>query len=499
MNIIFYVMDCLRADHVHALGGKRDSTPTLDRLAREGVAFSHCYSQSGWTAPSAATMFSGQHPSKTGIHKMRDGLNPALPWLPEMLAQNSFRTVGFSSMYQVSKLRGFDRGFESMFDLFMDAEIMETCRARGQASRGDHYCLPLSEDLHKRALAWLDEHQKSERAYDPFYWMIWSTDTHEPFRHPPEFNKDADAGYRGPVTGGGRPFAQVRNSRDKQHLIDLYDGALRYQDAKLGELVTELEKRGILDDTLLIVVGDHGEMFWEHGLAGHGKFPWEEELRVPCIMRFPQALPQGKVYDTLMQMIDLPPTIADLAGLPTESRFAGKSLRPIFEGSATEVHDHIVLEVPFPFDRAERARVVITRDRWKYVEYSPPAFSRRLKKVIKEHGRALTVIARPGTLGMLYGHHFRKGALGLFKAAYVEPWFFLFGATTKRLFDLKTDPGENRDLAGTQSSRVSELAARLTAIDATTGGGGKATAVMSAAEQEKKIEEHLRELGYVED
>lgn len=142
MNVLFYVMDCLRADHVSALGYGRRTTPNLDRLAAEGVAFSRCYAQSGWTAPSAATMFSGQIPSRTGIHKMRDALNPDMPWLPEMLQHNGFVTVGFSSMYQVSRLRGFHRGFTDFFDLFMDPQMMEVCRARDIDARGDHYCLP---------------------------------------------------------------------------------------------------------------------------------------------------------------------------------------------------------------------------------------------------------------------------------------------------------------------------------------------------------------------
>ncbi|MCC6575684.1 MAG: sulfatase [Planctomycetes bacterium] len=493
MNVIFYVMDCLRADHVHALGYSRETTPVLDRLAREGVAFRNCYAQSGWTAPSAATMFSGQHPSRTGIHKMRDALNADLPWLPTALKDNGFSTVGFSSMYQVSKLRGFDRGFTDFFDLFLDEEMKQRCAARDQDARGAHYCLPLSEDLHYRAIKWLDARGDS---YDPFFWLVWSIDTHEPFRHPEKHNTDADPAYRGGVTGRGRPFAQVKNERDKQHLIDIYDGALRYQDEKLGELVAELEKRDLLDDTLLVVVGDHGEMFWEHGLAGHGKFPWQEELRVPLIMRCPQALPQGKVYGAMVQMIDVAPTILDICGLPAEPRFKGKSLRPLFDG-ASDLHEAIVLEVPFPFDRAERARVVIDKDGFKFVEYTPPGFGRRVKKLLKEYGRLWLSLLRPGTIPLLYGHHFRKGISGLLKAACIDPWIMLLGIPTRRLFDLKTDPTERR--GAYNAAKQAELRGYLDALDRGEAVGAKSLAGASAAEQEKKIEEHLKQLGYVEE
>jgi arylsulfatase A-like enzyme len=208
--------------------------------------------------------------------------------------------------------------------------------------------------------------------------LIWSIDTHEPFRQPDTYNKEADPAYRGPMDGRGRPFSRVRNRRDLRQLEDLYDGSLRYQDEKLGELVADLEKRGILDETLIIVVGDHGEMFFEHGLAGHGKFPWEEEIRVPLIMRCPQVLPQGTVYEALTQLIDIAPTVLDVCGQEPEKRFRGRSLRPLWEETRTQIHDALVIVVPFPFHREEHARVVRTPD-WTYIEYHPPAFPQRVR------------------------------------------------------------------------------------------------------------------------
>lgn len=496
MNVILYVMDCLRADRIHGLGYARDCTPNLDRLCREGIAFTNAYTQAGWTAPSAASIFSGQHPSRTGIHKMRDSLNPDMPWLPETLKAQGFQTVAFSAVYQVSKLRGFDRGFDFFEDTFKDPETIQRCRDRGQDSRGDDYCLPLSEDLHVKALRWLDARGDS---YDPFAMLVWSIDTHEPFRQPDSYNRDADPKYSGPVDGRGRPFSRVRNKRDLQQLIDLYDGSLRYQDEKLGEFIAELEKRNLLEDTLLIVCGDHGEMFFEHGIAGHGKFPWEEEMRVPLIMRCPQVLPQGKQFEALVQLIDIAPTVLDLCGLEPEKGFRGKSLRPVWEEQVKELHEAIVVEVPYPFHREENARVVRTRD-WKYIEYTPPPFSVRLKKYFKEVGRGLSVIVRPGVFPILYGHHFRKGLLGLLKAAYVEPWMFLAGVPTRRLFYLKRDPGELRDVRGAEAETAAKLRAFLAALDqvakAKATGDGKAT---DAQSEEAKIEAHLKELGYVED
>lgn len=497
MNVILYVMDCLRADRIHALGYKHDCTPNLDRMCSEGVAFTTAYAQSGWTAPSGASIFSGQHPSRTGIHKMRDALNTDMPWLPEILKAQGYDTVGFSAVYQVSKLRGFDRGFDLFDDTFKDPETIQRCRDRGQDSRGDDYCLPLSEDLHVKALKWLDDRADS---YDPFFMLCWSIDTHEPFRQPDEFNTTADPNYDGPVDGRGRPFSRVRNKRDLQQLEALYDGSLRYQDAKFGEFMTALEERGVLDDSIVIVCGDHGEMFFEHGIAGHGKFPWEEELRVPLIVRGPQVLPQGKTFDSIVQLIDIAPTLMDVLGLEPEKRFRGKSLRPVFEEQLKQLHEAVVLEVPFPFHREEIALVVRTQD-WKYIEYTPPKFGKRVKKYFKELGRAMTLAVRPGNLGVLYGHHFKKGALGFLKALYIDPYLFLAGAKTRRLFYLKKDPSELRDLKGSERDTAKKMQAYLQALDeATTQRTGAPSASDgSSADEEKKIEAHLAALGYVED
>lgn len=499
MNVLLYVMDCLRADRIHALGYPRDCTPNLDKFCAEGVAFTNAYSNSGWTAPSGASLFSGQHPTRTGIHKMRDALNTDMPWLPEMLKAQGYQTVAFSAVYQVSKLRGFDRGFDLFDDTFKDPATIQRCRDRGQDARGDDYCLPLSEDLHVKALKWLDNRKDS---YDPFFMLVWSIDTHEPFRQADSYNKEADPAYNGPVDGRGRPFSRVRNRRDLQQLIDLYDGSLRYQDEKFGEFVNGLQERGLLDDTIIIVCGDHGEMFFEHGIAGHGKFPWEEELRVPLLMRGPQVLPQGKRFDSIVQLIDIAPTLMDLLGLEPEKRFRGKSLRPVFEEQVKQLHEAVVLEVPFPFHREELARVVRSQD-WKYIEYQPPKFGKRVKKYFKELGRALTLLVRPGMFGILYGHHFKKGLIGLIKAACLEPYLFLLGFKTRRLFYLKKDPGEHKDVKGSERDTAQKLQGYIAALNAAGAPGlrslGEVGSEGSAAEEEKKIEAHLAALGYVED
>jgi arylsulfatase A-like enzyme len=410
---------------------------------------------------------------------MRDALAPELPWLPQRLRDAGFETVAFSAMIQVSKLAGFDRGFDAFGDVFRDPEIARRCAERGQAARDPSFCLPLSEDLHERALRWLD----ARRVARPFFMFVWSIDTHEPFRQPARCNVDVDPGYRGAIDGRGRPFSQARNASDRQQVIDLYDGALRYQDEQLGKLVAELERRGVLDDTLLIVIGDHGEMFWEHGLAGHGKFPWEEELRVPCVMRAPREIRGGTRSDALASNADLAPTIAELLDLPREPRSDGASLVPCLRDSSERVHDALTIEVPMPFDRRELARVV-RRGRWKLVEATPPSAGRRARRVAKETGRALASLARPATIPFVYGQ--RDPSLRRAGA-------WLAGQRIVRLYDLDADPRERRDVSRDEPQIVAELLATIGEVST------RATPLAGDDDEARRIAAQLAELGYVDE
>ncbi|MGD2111001.1 MAG: sulfatase [Phycisphaerae bacterium] len=488
MNVILYAMDSLRADHVHTFGYPRSTTPVIDRVADEGAAFSQCYAQCGWTAPSGASLLSGVYPSATGIHMMRDPLEPSIPWLPEILKARGYQTVGFSAVYQVSKLRGFERGFDAFHDLFKDEQTIRRCQERDIDARGDDYCLPLSEDIHVPALQWLDESREKRR---PFFMLLWSIDTHEPFRQPSRYNVDVDPDYRGSIDGRGRPYRWVRNRRDLRQIIDLYDGSIRYQDEKLGELLAELDRRGVLDDTLIVLLGDHGEMFFEHGVAGHGKFPWEEMMRVPLIMRGPSAVPAAVRSDAMVQTIDIAPTVLDLIGVGPEPAFRGKSLKPLIKHPASELHESIVLEIPFPLDRDEGAQVV-REGPWKYVEHHPPPFGKRARKFFKEFSRFLSVLARPGAFGLLYGHHVRKGASGFLATLLWHPFRFLIGCPTRCLFDLDADPGETRNRLGDHPDVAARLRERLSLIEAPP----EPPAVPQ--ELEDKVVKHLEALGYIE-
>ncbi|HEY1066199.1 MAG TPA: sulfatase [Pirellulales bacterium] len=454
MNVLLYVIDSLRADHVSCLNGRRSTTPTIDRLAAEGVLFSQCFAQGGWTLPSAAAMFSGQYPRQTGVRRMHDRLAASIPWLPELLRDRGWRTALFTAMYQVSTPLGFGRGFDHVAELFRDPEVVARRQSADGVDRDSDYCLPLSEDLHAAAIRWLDAQSGDE----PFFMAVWSIDAHEPFRHPTEFNVDADPEYRGPMDGRGRPYAKIRNRADLDQLVALYDGGVRYQDAQLGKLIEELRARDLLDDTLIVVVADHGEMFFEHGLHGHGKFPWDAQIRVPLVMRCPQVLPQGVVSDGLVDTLDLAPTILDLLGLEADARLPGVSLRPLAEERCAELHQAIWLDLPLPFDEREEAGAAITRE-WKYVEYEPPRLGRRVHSATKALARLGGALGRPGWRPLFYGHWRHWSTIEWLRAVFFDSAGYVAGKTRQYLFDRRLDPGERTNVARRRPEVVETLAA----------------------------------------
>jgi hypothetical protein len=173
------------------------------------------------------------------------------------------------------------------------------------------------------------------------------------------------------------------------------------------------------------------------------------------------------------------------------------------------LHEAVLLETPFPFDVAEQARVVV-EGAWKWVEYIPPCLSKRLRKWSKEIGRAASILLRPGMFPILYGHHLRKGPAGLLGAA-IFGWIrFLLGRPDRRLFDLQTDPAELRDclhahpeIAERMLTLASKLSSETPAADLPDGslvpGSQETSESPYSPEEERRVLDHLAQLGYVED
>lgn len=317
-NVIFIMVDALRADHVSAYGYERDTTPKLDTFMADGVRFDEATSPSSWTFPSNVSMLTGHMPQRIRIDdwgSYNASIPPEEQLLSQLLSNGGYHTAGFVTNYYVYGKFGFNRGF-------------------------DHY-QPLPDaspagDLNEQVFTWVDKADLISEDR-PLFMFIYYYDPHTWYDPPPPYDTMYDPGYTGTLTpevyGHGEKVVSgelVPSERDIEHLLALYDGEITYWDDQLDLLLKRLQADGLLDNALVIVTSDHGQMFGEHGKWVHRNSLYEEVLRVPLFIRYPGMTPGA--IDTPVSTVDLLPTILDLAGLPVPDGLDGQSLRPLLEG-----------------------------------------------------------------------------------------------------------------------------------------------------------------------
>jgi arylsulfatase A-like enzyme len=323
-NVVVWLVDTLRADHLSCYGYERETSPRLDALAADGVLFEDFHVHANWTLPSVASLFSGRYPPIFGEAfdvTVPDDLVP----LSERLSDAGWRTAGFTTTIATAAAFGFDRGFDLYREL--DAEAGEAAR---RMRRGPDFDADRVVDA---ALGWLDD--AGDDAGDggrPFLLHLHSVDPHVPYE-PHAGSADFRRPYDGALDGLTETLRDAMaadhefSPEDVAHLVDLYDGEIAYNDAQLGRLVDGLTERGLLEDTLLVVLSDHGEEFFDRSTHGHGHRNLHAELTaVPLVMHWPAGLPGGARVDGLVRGIDLLPTLLELLGLPPAEGVDGDSV-----------------------------------------------------------------------------------------------------------------------------------------------------------------------------
>jgi choline-sulfatase len=311
-NVILYLVDTLRKDHLGCYGYGKPVSPRVDAFAREATLFRNAVAQSSWTRPSVASMLTGLLPRTHGVHRRPDSLSPGAVTLAERLRERGFRTAAFVTNSNVHRSFGFGQGFE---------EYRLTPHGRDTAG-----------NLNALTAGWLDTLGKA-----PFFLFLHTIEPHTPYQPPPAFRerfapgvpeelgrvrvlKELNSGKR-PVTPG-----LVRD------LTALYDAEIAANDAAFGDLVDLLKERRLWDSTIILFVSDHGEEFHDHGGWEHGRTLHTEMLDVPLIVRLP-GVGEGRAVDRLAQHVDLVPTILDALGLPVPQGVEGRSLLPAMAGA----------------------------------------------------------------------------------------------------------------------------------------------------------------------
>ena len=306
-SVLLITLDTTRADALGCYGAPENPTPHLDRLAARGVRFAHAYAPCPITLPSHATMLTGLYPPETGLRDNSPrALSPAVPLVTEAFQSLGYHTAAFVSAEPVHRKWGLRRGFA----LYNDA-------AEHRASR----LSPLERLGGKTvdvALQWLEAALKSKNR-KPFFLWVHLFDPHHPYQAPP-------------------PFADRFKDRP-------YQAEVAYADSCVGRLLDALEKARQLDETVVVVAGDHGEGLGDHGEATHAHLIFDSTLRVPFLFSCPDAWPGGRIIEDPVGLVDLAPTLYHLidqkpprvSGLSLLRALTGKralpSLRPLYAES----------------------------------------------------------------------------------------------------------------------------------------------------------------------
>jgi arylsulfatase A-like enzyme len=363
LNLLVITLDTTRADAIGTYGG-RAVTPTLDQLADTGVVFEQTSTVAPLTLPAHSSLFTALFPPGHHVHGNGQALASGFVTLAERLNARGFETGAFVGSFVLDREWGLDQGFDVYDDLDRHAGPIDRESLRRPA---DH----IVDD----ALGWLDEIDGRR-----FFGWLHFYDAHAPARPPAEF---------------ASPNGQ-----------DSYAGAIGFIDFQLSRVIAFLDQRRLLESTVVVVVGDHGESLGEHGEATHGLFVYQSVLHVPLIIRAPFGNMRGRRVSEPVRIVDVMPTALDLLGQTAAPATDGKSLVPLMSGAMKELGLEAYSESRYAFDR---------------FGWSP-------LKALRQGRFKLILAPRP------------------------------------ELYDLASDPGETANLYGQRGALVAALTRRLEAI-----------------------------------
>lgn len=360
-NIVFLVLDAVRADHVGCYGYDRETTPNIDAIADSAVRYTNAFSPSIWTPTVHAAIFTGTYPSHSGIHGTALGIREDLETLPETLQAAGYRTFAASAGAHIRQDRGYDRGIDEYVETRrITPDLGSLRKVLTDRSFAKQVVFSLNAGPDDKSLYKFDRFERfASRCAsdgDPFFGFVNVKTAHSPFNPPRPYKelfcKDLERprweAIERALGALGRQPQSIRGFDDEDirrvaHSggdevmageIDLdeaewdvveawYDGAIRYLDERVGSFVERLRSLGVYEDTLLVITADHGDNFGDHGLTGHSFSLYDSLLHVPLVVSPPGAESPGRTVDNQVSLLDLHPTFLEVAGeTPPENEFA---------------------------------------------------------------------------------------------------------------------------------------------------------------------------------
>lgn len=455
-GVILIWGDTLRRDHLDTYGYSRPTAPTLRALAEEGVRFTDCVAQATWTKVSGPSIFTSLYPTTHGVNDIPDRLPASATTLTEVFRDAGWATMGLGSVAFMGKMTNLHQGFEE----FQEGLSIPTRESSSKTARVEV----------DRLLPWLDAHRNV-----PFFVLLHVVDPHSPFRPDPPYDTMwADPSRREEherQNKAVRPFIANPNLRrfgmpTRDELLkakidpdayisyerDWYDGSIRGMDAELGRVRERLSTLGLDGQVVVAFISDHGEEFEEHGRQFHGQSVYGELTNVPLIFWGPGHVAANRVVDGTVQLMDVMPTLIDLAGLRPPPGMQGRSLAAALrEGS--------------------------------------PAAALPPRPAISEK------FARAGAVGAE-----EVGSVALFS----DGWKLIrnaerpSGMAEFELYDHRTDPLDRTDVAAQHPDIVQRLAREMAAWRTMAAGARLKPDGEGAAALGKDELERLRALGYIQ-
>lgn len=420
-NIILVTVDTLRADHLGCYGYFRDTSPNIDALAKESVVFDQAYAVMATTLPSHASMLTGRYPLEHGIlANLMHGGKP-FGWKEGMLSiaqvakDSGYATAGFVSAAPLKSASGIATGF----DTWTEPDGIER----------------QAEETMKDVLAWFETKPR-----EPYFLWVHFYDPHWRHRAPAPFDTMFHTEGPDPAleawlaerqVGDAAKRSNARKTTQTRKAINDYCGEVRYTDSQVGVLLERLRRDGDLDRSVLVLTADHGEGLNQHDWTAHG-LVWEEQLRVPLLMRFPPSAQQApKRVDKLVSLVDLFPTV-----LARIEPLGARSQRDFLaQSTGTDVLSPKFVERPLFAQRTGRELAedpgemyALTTREWKYIhepEVGDKLFDRRKDPFelqnLAERETQTAVRVHDMTMIMIRGQKARGDALGAAKAGEMDP------------------------------------------------------------------------------
>lgn len=370
MKVLMILCDTTRADHLGCYGYTRDTSPNIDRLAEGGVLFTNCFSADTPCVPSAPNKFTGHCGTRNGVvthglrgHFLRDGSRMQLQ---EILSTHGHRTCAVSTL--------------AVHAPFLYPGWHEYCNP----NVGENLQWVTAQQINSYAIPWLKQH-----ADEDFFLFVHYWDPHSPYQHGPEEDFKRFYGDRDPSRDDGRLDAFFANEpvrrfhqdgkpahahlpvgvRDLDWALAWYDAEIAYMDRHIGRLLDTLRDLGIEEETMVILLADHGEQFGEMSMFFDHPGVYEPTQRVPLIVRWPARWPAGVTCDALVSNCDLMPTILSAAGIDTRIEFDGTDLQPLVDGRVDSLRERLLLG--HGLWTAQRG---VREQRWKFVRTYDPGF-----------------------------------------------------------------------------------------------------------------------------